>query len=76
MRAAAVAHVGAPPEAVRWGPRPRKVRCRDWTPACGRWGAWLLVGYTVALVLMTFAGERLLPPPASEVAEVEVVAYD
>jgi hypothetical protein len=30
----------------------------------------------VALVLMTFAGERLLPPPASEVAEVEVVAYD
>jgi hypothetical protein len=39
-------------------------------------GAWLLVGYTVALVRMTFAGERLLPPPASGVAGVEVVADD
>jgi hypothetical protein len=42
-------------------------------------GEWLLVGYTVALVLMTFGAERLGPdaeaPPPPEMADVEVLAH-
>ena len=41
-----------------------------------RVGQWLLVGYTVAFLLMAFGGERWLAPSPPEVAQVENLGYD
>jgi hypothetical protein len=41
-----------------------------------RVGEWLLVGYTVALLLMTFGGERWLAPSPNDAPEVENLGYD
>jgi len=41
-----------------------------------RVGEWLLVVYTVALLLMTFGGERWLAPPPPKVAVAENLGYD
>jgi hypothetical protein len=41
-----------------------------------RVGEWLPVVYTVALLLMTFGGERWLAPPPPEVAVAENLGDD